>query len=358
MHFNIFKGSIFAALILTSAISFSQPAAVPPANSAGLSTARITFKNIDVPGASATSAAGINNSGVIVGLLQDSIGAFHGYLADKEGNFVKAIDFPGAAQTEPFGINESGDVVGSYVDDGGAVHGFLLHDGRFATIDFPGAAATFPNDINDRVQIAGAYQDDLLAFHGFIFDSDGFRTIDNPAQGSLPSTQLFSINSKGDILGDFAADEIGIFHGAFLLSHETFIPFTVPRATLGIFALGLNNNNDVAGSFVGDDFVQHGFVADKENIVSFDFPGALATAPLQINTSRHIVGIYADAAVNTHSFLVTFDGQGVDTGSSAATASATLQKIDTNGQPVMCATQQTIHSGGNPSRGQNLICHQ
>lgn len=358
MRFNIAKGSIFLAVILASVISFSQARPLPSANSAGLSTDRITFKNIDVPGATATIPSGINNSGAIVGLFLDSNGAFHGYLADKEGTFLNEIHFPGAVQTEPFGINEKGDIVGSYVDDGGAFHGFLLHDGSFATIDFPEAPATFPDDINDQGVIAGAYQDTLFAFHGFVLDKDGFRTVDDPAQGSLPSTQLFSINSKGDILGDFATDEFGIFHGAFLLTHGTFIPFTVPGATQGIFAIGLSNSNDVAGSFLGDNFVQHGFVTDKEEVISFDFPGALATAPLQINTSRHTVGIYADRAVNTHGFLVTFDDPNADTGAAAEPANAALQTTDTNGQAVMCGAQQAIHSGGNLSRAQNLICHQ
>jgi probable HAF family extracellular repeat protein len=281
---------------------------------------------------------------------------FHGYLADKQGDFVKAIDFPGAAQTEAFGINEKGDIVGSYADDSGTFHGFLLQDGSFATIDFPGAVLTFPDDINNQGEIAGAYQDALFAFHGFVLDKDGFRTVDDPAQGSLPSTQLFSINNKGDILGDFAADEFGIFHGAFLLTHGTFIPFTVPGATQGIFALGLNDNNDVAGSFLGDDFVQHGFIADQGTVISFDFPGSLATAPFQINSSRHTIGIYADRAVNTHSFLVTFDGPSAGMDATAAPASATPQETDTNGQKVVCGAQQTIRSGGNLSRGQNLIC--
>ena len=263
-----------------------------------------------------------------------------------------------AVQTEPFGINEKGDIVGSYVDDGGVFHGFLLRDGNFATLDFPDATATFSNDINDQGAIAGAYQDALLAFHGFIFDTGGFHTVDDPAQGSLPSTQLFSINSKGDILGDFAADEFGIFHGAFLLTHGTFIPFTVPGATQGILAIGLNNNNDVAGSFFGDDFVQHGFIADKGTVISFDFPGSLATAPFQINSSRNTIGVYADRAVNTHGFLVTFDDPNADASTAAEPANAALQTTDTNGQAVTCGAQQTIHSGGNLSRAQNLICHQ
>ena len=344
------KASIFLSILLFSAISFSQ---VGPLQFPSLSN--ITFTNIDVPGADATVASGINNSGAIVGEFLDSSGAFHGFMADKEGKFVKAIDFPGAAQTEPLGINEKGDIVGAYINDDGVLHGFLLSDGSFSTIDFPAAVGTFPGDINDQGVIAGTFEDAALAFHGFMLDKTGFHTIDDPAQGSVPSTQLISINSKGDILGDFAADENGIFHGAFLLKHGEFIPFSVPGATQGIFALGLSNNNDVAGSFLGDSFAQHGFLDDNGVVISFDFPGSLATAPLQVNTSRHIVGIYADRAVNTHSFLVTFDGPG--TGPASVAASAIAEKTDTSNQITLCGLAQHV-TGSAARTSQNMICHQ
>ena len=97
--------SFLALLFLASLTAFTQTSSPNPP--------RITFNNIDVPGATATIPTGINNSGTILGIFLDSTGAFHGFLADKTGAFVKSIDFPGAPQTEPSGINELGDLVGS-----------------------------------------------------------------------------------------------------------------------------------------------------------------------------------------------------------------------------------------------------
>lgn len=351
MYFTTSKACAVLLVILSSAIAFTQPVQVSSANAS-----TIVFTNIDVPGAAVTIATGINNSGAITGILVDSSGAFHGYLGDKTGAFVRAIDFPGAPQTEPSGINERGDVVGSYLDDAGFFHGFLLQDGNFSSIDVPGAAANFPLDINDQGVIAGFYQDAALLDHGFILDEAGFHTLDNPAQAS-PTTELMSINSRGEIIGDFDFDNNGIFHGAFLFSHGTFVPFALPQATNGIFALGLNNVSEVGGSFIGDDFVQRGFITGENNLVTFDFPGSLATAPIQINSSRSAVGIYADAGVNTHSFLVTFNGP--ETASNLATpaANALIQTTAPTGQIVLCGSvQQALRSGSMPNAG-NLVCH-
>ena len=343
------KKAIFA--VIASLFLLSLGAAAQAVN-----PAKITFTNIDIPGAAVTIATGINNPGDITGILIDSAGAFHGYLADKSGAFVRAIDFPGAPQTEPSGINERGDIVGSYIDDSGVFHGFLLQDGNYSTIDFPGAADTFPFDINGQGVIAGFYQDAALLDHGFTLDKDGFHIIDDPAQAS-PSTEIMSINNRGDILGDFDFDEFGIFHGAFLLSHGTFSPFNVPDDANGIFALGLSNNGTVAGSAIGDNFLQRGFISDKGNVVKFDFPGSLATAPIQINTSNHIVGVYADRAVNTHSFLVTFDGPSATSNSSTLVANTTVQAASpATGQSVVCGSvAQAIRAGATPNAA-NLVC--
>lgn len=340
--------SFLALLFLSSLTAFTQTSSPNPP--------RITFNNIDVPGATATIPTGINNSGTIAGIFLDSTGAFHGFLADKTGAFVKSIDFPGAPQTEPSGINERGDLVGSYLDDAGIFHGFVLQDGNFSTLDVPGAADSFPLDINDQGVIAGFYQDAALLDHGFVLDKAGFHTVDDPAQAS-PTTELMSINNKGDIIGDFDFDSNGIFHGAFLLTQGTFVPFTLPQATNGIFALGLNNAGDVAGSFLGDDFIQRGFVSGRNGLVIFDFPGALATAPIQINSSRSVVGVFADINVNTRGFLVTFGGSDTTSSLAAPAASALIQTTTPTGQTVLCGSvQQALRSGSQPNAG-NLVCH-
>lgn len=343
------KLHVLCSIVLLSTISFAQ-ASAPSFDPGG-----IIFTKLDVPGATATIPTGINDSGTILGFFENSSSAFHGFVADEKGIVIGTIDFPGATQTEPSGTNERGDIVGSYANDDGVFHGFILRDGNFTTSDVPGAMATFPLDINDGGVIAGFYEDAQLFDHGYTLDGTRFHTIDDPAQGNLPSTEVFAITSSGDILGDFNPDPFGIFHGAFLLRRGEFVPFTFPAATQGIFALGLSNSDDVTGSFIGDEFVQHGFLEHEGKVISFDFPGALATAPQQMNSSRHIVGVYADQAVNTRGFLITFDAEG-STNTAVAPASSILRTAAPTGQTVCGLGQATTHN--TIRSGQKMICHQ
>jgi hypothetical protein len=70
------------------------------------------------------------------------------------------IDVPGALATGALGINDQGKIVGEYADSqeclatGIGCHGFLLDNGVFTLIDVPGAATTVPFGINDQGHIA------------------------------------------------------------------------------------------------------------------------------------------------------------------------------------------------------------
>ncbi len=127
-----------------------------------------TFTTIDFPGASSTSAFGINPRGDIVGQYDDSAGVTHGFLLS--GGEFTSIDFPGASSTDADGINPRGDIVGRYRDVGGTFHGFLLlNEGiTYITFDPPGATETFAAGINDSGEIVGFYVDVGGTTHGFL----------------------------------------------------------------------------------------------------------------------------------------------------------------------------------------------
>jgi hypothetical protein len=84
------------------------------------------------------------------------------------------IDVPGAAATTAVGVNDSGVVSGFYTDSSGSNHGFIHRDGRFITINNPNAGTasgqgTSVGYINDVGQVTGAYTEgnnDTVAFAG------------------------------------------------------------------------------------------------------------------------------------------------------------------------------------------------
>jgi probable HAF family extracellular repeat protein len=145
-----------------------------------------TFTSIDVPGAIATIATGINARGHIVGIYSDAAGNSHGFLLRK-GDFF-TIDVPGALvgvsgtlQTEANGINAKGDIVGDYYAPPGAPgapactadtqpfsaqcrRGFLLHKGEFSDVLVPGKKGSIPNAISSDGTIYGCdHNDDYFA---------------------------------------------------------------------------------------------------------------------------------------------------------------------------------------------------
>ena len=75
----------------------------------GFKLSKGTFTTINFPGALATGALNINESGGIVGYFYDPNLNLHGFLY-KNGAFQQ-IDVPGALDTSAFGINSAGDIV-------------------------------------------------------------------------------------------------------------------------------------------------------------------------------------------------------------------------------------------------------
>jgi probable HAF family extracellular repeat protein len=145
------------------------------------------FTLLDVPGATDTSALGLNNRGQIVGDYSDTSG--HGFLY--AGGTFTALNAPGATGTIAFGINRVGQVVGVSIDLTG-IHGFLYRNGHFSAVDVPGnSGGTEAFGINRRGEIVGLYfTDSGRKAHGFTDLRGNFTTIDFPGAAQ---TQLNGI---------------------------------------------------------------------------------------------------------------------------------------------------------------------
>lgn len=153
-------------LMVTAAVAVAPEASGGADRQTRASAAR-TFTPIEVPGATFTTAIGINVRGQIVGGFRDAGGVIHGFLLDK-GVFTQIdVDVPGATRTEPTGINARGQIVGNFTDARGARRGFLLDRGVFTPIDVPGATATAAFGITDRGQIVGFFIDAEGVTQGF-----------------------------------------------------------------------------------------------------------------------------------------------------------------------------------------------
>jgi uncharacterized membrane protein len=147
--------------------------------------------------------------------------------------------------------------------------GLLLDRGVFRPLpDVPGALQTVHFRNNNRGQIAGAYvvdSDGTPRIRGFLMQKGHVTRIDVPgAMGTLP----LGINDRGQVVGGWVA----------------------PDATV----------NPVTG----ESGPVHGFLWERGRFKKFDIPGAITTAPYEINNRGQIVGNYTDADGAQHGFVL------------------------------------------------------
>lgn len=168
-------------------------------------------QQIDVPGALATLAGGINKSEQIVGMSCNTetcalayASESHGFQLDHMGGTFTTIDFPAALGTAAAAINDAGEIVGNYLACFGKPciraqgHGFLLSGGSYTRLDPPGSLATTVSAINNSGEIVGTYLDGNNRTHGFLFKTGVFTNVDFPG-ASL--TEVTGVNDQGQIVG-------------------------------------------------------------------------------------------------------------------------------------------------------------
>lgn len=263
----------------------------------------LSFRKLDLRGASATVPKGINALGDVVGLTVDGDGNSHGFLF-RRGKFT-TIDVPGATFTNAVGINARGDVVGRWSDTSGTNHGYLLSGGRFKTFDIKGCDTdTTPHGVNNAGVIVGRCVDAAGSTHGFELSGETVTIFDVP--GSV-LTDAYKSTDEGDIVGFYNdANDPG---GAYLRTAlGRFRRISVPDGT-NVGARGINERESIVGQFDGvRDGQTHGFLLKNHQYTTIDFPGAAFTVVSDINNREMVVGDYLDDAGNDHGFTAQFRG--------------------------------------------------
>jgi hypothetical protein len=89
------------------------------------------FTPFDVPGSTLTMAYDVNPAGhAVVGTFVDSLGKWHGFVAERRGETVQdwrftTIDIPESSGTRVWTTNAGGDLAGNYTNAAGKTHGFV-----------------------------------------------------------------------------------------------------------------------------------------------------------------------------------------------------------------------------------------
>ena len=284
---------------------------------------QFSFAPIDVPGATATQARGINANGEIVGFYKTtacsdySVSAplcpTHGFKY-VNGSYVK-LTVPNATSTAIMGVNDFGDLVGFYTNSDGSRHGFLwLHTNVIKTIDYPGTSfVTVPMGVNNALVIGGGLwsinSNGTFAEGGFIWRNGHFSALNLGTAGCFNCTSVNGISNNGIKVGQaFRNDNYTAW-----LKIGTDLDTYLYQGT-DSFGTAVNNNADIAGwnTGFGGWFAKKieanegsGDATEQPPVfIAVTYPGAgIQTYPFGMNLARAVVGTYFDSAGNQHGFI-------------------------------------------------------
>jgi probable HAF family extracellular repeat protein len=270
------------------------------------------FQTVIYPKDTFTQLLGINNSSRIAG--------YHGAAVNRGFTLVLPKDFinenyPQSAMTQVTGINNKDRSSGFYVDSANVTHGFTFSPpDNWQTVDFPGTAFNQILSRNDLGQASGYYSlsaNNTTPDFPYIYDEFGgvFEVITIP--GATGGAQATGINNLGQVCG-FWVDGSGVNHG-FTLIAGTFTSLDAPNSTF-TQALGLNNKGQVVGVYTDQSGNMHGFVYSKKKFQTIDDPHGNGTMTVVngINDNGQLVGFYVDAKTDTDGLVATPKTDGVE----------------------------------------------
>jgi hypothetical protein len=119
------------------------------------------FITLAIPGATLTTADGINDRDEIVGRYYDPTGTY-GFYRDPAGNLTYPITVQNSSFVNLNGINGRGEIAGDWADPaiGGYCHGFIMRfPHHIVSFDVPDSYNTSACDINSLGEITGYFYD-------------------------------------------------------------------------------------------------------------------------------------------------------------------------------------------------------
>lgn len=304
------------------------------------SHAQFTYAAINVPGAVATEARGINSSGEVVGFYKTTACSDNGSVQVPScptkgfkfvnGSYIKLM-VPGSVTTAIMGVNDLGDLVGFYskMQTGCSLpvfHGFIwYHTNVVRTIDapgtpvcpanapggFPGGPITVPMGINKSGTVVGGVwasgQGGTFPENGFVWVNGTFSTMD-PESPNAAAPCCWSVNgiaNNGFISG-------GLFQADFFMAwfknagDQDFYQYKGVDTT----GTAVDSNADVAGYSSGGFFAKHIELNEGTNdaevqpgFIAVQFPGASQTFPFGMNELHWLAGAYTDSSNVMHGFI-------------------------------------------------------
>lgn len=286
-----------------------------------------SYASVDVPGALATEARGVNNNGVIVGFYQTtSCNDIYAVPTCPTQGFkyvngsYKKLAVPGAVSTAIMGVNDYGDLVGFYTDSGGSKHGFIwYHQNVVKTIDYPNppkaGLTTIPFGINKAGKVVGGLWAIGTQYpsYGWVWVSGKFSKMDPyEADYPPPAACCWSVNgvaNNGVMTGQTFSHDFNVAWSKHGTDQDFYMDIPSGNSGADTFGTGVNSATDVVGygfeGWFAPRIEQNEGTNDgtetSPTFIKVAYPGASSTAPYALNDKRAVVGTYHDSS--THGFL-------------------------------------------------------
>ena len=275
------------------------------------------FTTVDYPGADNTDFRDINNSGQIVGNAFFADGSVVSFTYDsKKKTFTTLAPVPGSIVTFLLGINESGEIVGG-VDDGTQESGAILDKkGSYTIFQHPGFDGAEARGVGPSGLVTG-FAFGAAGTTGFIYDPRSNHFTDFlPTPVGLVTIPR-GINGRGQVVGsaDVPGGPAGDATYGFLRDPGGAITLFLvnDQATAG---RGITDAGLIAGFIVTEDGGVSGFVGSLSGSSSFqsltipasgllNVPGAVATIAQGINNAGVVAGYWFDADGFQHAYFAT-----------------------------------------------------
>jgi hypothetical protein len=206
-----------------------------------------TLTTVDDPKGTSTSVNGIQYKGmsVVGSYISTSRGASVGFTY-QGGVFTDVPGPQGAIASSAFGINDSGVIVGSYTNASMVTQGFVLEGTTYTILDAPSSSATSVNGVNDSGigVVNGLYDDSDIPGPYWWAGDHHFTWIMVP--DSPDGSEALGVNNSSDAV--FAWFNATNLSGGALLQNGTYTKFNYPGATQ-TYGAGINDENVIVGAY-------------------------------------------------------------------------------------------------------------
>lgn len=279
-----------------------------------------TVTNLGTLGGTSSGAAGMNESGQVVGSSTTREGYEHAFLYSN-GTMTDLGTF-GGNYSFAVGINNNGQVVGNATNANGDKHAFLYDINQRTMTDLGTLGGSFSEayGINDSGQIVGWSDNAQGQRRAFLYSNGVMSTLGNFAGaplnppnpiGFLPpsSTGAWAIGNNGEIAG-YVCTPDGYYHAALYSMTDNTI---TDIGTLGgddsnVGWNCINDEGDLAGSAgltgsVGFSAPWHAFLYSNGNMTDLGTLGSDFSEGKDVNNLGQVVGESYTAAGSLHGFI-------------------------------------------------------